>query len=188
MKLSQYQPKPFEKLKKERENQGINLPDFSPTPKKKPNLSFLWVIGIFFALFLLSMVYVVYDESGKPDITPERKAALERDLEKLENAEQYVAIASKDGLYPCLSCKNGQDSIFLMRYEVWKYGVTMNKEAGRYRNTLKKMGLEYDPQFRGALQQCLKQEKIKIYYYPTLPENLARVEQLLRPPGNPQDR
>lgn len=44
------------------------------------------------------------------------------------------------------------------------------------------------PQFLGNYLDCLKQEKIKIYYYPTLPENLARVEQLLRPPGNPQDR
>ena len=78
MKLSQYQPKSYRKQHKREENQELNFPDFSPTPKKNTNFSFLWLVGILFAFFLLSMVYVVYDENGKPDITPERKAALEK--------------------------------------------------------------------------------------------------------------
>ncbi len=188
MKLSQYQPKLSKKEHKRKENQELNFPDFSPTPKKKTNFSFLWLVGIFFALFLVSMVYVVYDENGKPDITPERKAALEKDLEKLRNAEQYALLTVFDGFYPCLSCTNGQDSIFLKAKEVYKYGVTTNGEVGRYRKTLDGKGLIYRRQFSGTLQECLEQEKIKIYYYPTLPECLARETKLLRPAGNPQDR
>jgi hypothetical protein len=188
MKLSQYQPKSYQKEHKKKENQDFNFPDFSPTPKGKTNFSFLWLVGIFFALFLVSMVYVVYDENGKPDITPERKAALEKDLEKLENAEQYVLKASINGFYPCLSCLNPLDSIFLKKGEVYRYGVTTNGEKGRYRNSLKSKSLIYEPQFLGNYLDCLKQEKIKIYYYPTLPECLARETKLLRPAGNPQDR
>jgi hypothetical protein len=164
MKLSQYQPKLSKKEHKKKENQDFNFSDFLPTPKKKTSFSFLWLVGIFFAFFLVSVVYVVYDENGKPDITPERKVALEKDLEKLENAEQYVLKADIEGWYPCRSCQD-TNAIYLHSKEVWKYGITINGEKGRYKNAPFPQGLFYEVEFEGNILECLKQEKIKIYYF-----------------------
>ncbi|MEO0728329.1 MAG: hypothetical protein AAFZ63_27530, partial [Bacteroidota bacterium] len=47
--------------------------------------------------------------------------------------------------------------------------------------------LLYLPQFVGTLTECLKQEKLKIYQYPLLPEAQLRKIVLARPPGNKYD-
>lgn len=133
------------------------------------------------------MSWIVYDDEGKPDIPFDRKQELDDYIRKLEIAEQYMLYATEDGFYACESCGE-EKSIFLKNGEVWKYGVTINGEKGRYPSGLPDSRLNYMIQFRGNLILCLTEEKRKIIYYPILPENLARDKKLNRPPGNSQDR
>ena len=160
---------------------------FAPkTPFRKRN----WLLASLFVVFLAWVSYLIFDENGKADIEEGRKKALQKELEKFEDSEQYVLTARRAAFFPCL---NGEcDSIWLQIGEVYKYGVTKNGQKGRgySENYLKTSNLEYFVQYKGALQECMKQEKIKIYYYPTLPENLQRSpkKRLNRPPANPQDR
>jgi len=44
------------------------------------------------------------------------------------------------------------------------------------------------PQYEGTEQECLIEEKRKIYDYPNLPECRKRSIVLMRPPGNKIDR
>ena len=97
-----------------------------------------------------------------------------------------MLLAAKAGRYPCFSC-TGKSSIFLHQGQVWKYGVTRKGERGRYGNWHVDQGLLYFIEYTGPLQECLRQEKLKIYNYALLPENLARTPPLIRPPGNKQD-
>ncbi len=131
---------------------------------------------------------VIYNPNGEAEILPDRKKDLDDDLYRIDHAEQYVLVAEFNGKYVCPSCPD-RDSIFLLVGEVWKYGITMNGQKGRYsQKFLDEQGLFYFTQFEGNVAECMKQEKIKIYHYPTLPENLKRQTKLLRPPGNKEDR
>lgn len=160
-------------------------------PIKKQKKSKLPIaVGFVFLLIMAVAPFLIFDELGNPSLSPKREGKLKRELDKLDEAEQYALLANNNGYYPCLSCKaSGVDSIqvFLFRGEVWKYGTTTRGEKGRYRNTLVDKNLRYTPQFVGTLADCLKQEKIKIYQYPLLPESLKRDFHLIRPPGNKQD-
>jgi hypothetical protein len=71
--------------------------------------------------------------------------------------------------------------------EVWKYGITRVGQTKRYSAGEIPKGLEYQIEFRGDYASCLKLEKIKIYHYALLPENLARSHPLIRPPENRVD-
>ncbi len=162
----------------------------SPSNQPKPKGNFRLLISLLIGIILLALIgVVIYTPNGEPEILPDRKKKLEDDLQKLENAEQYALIAQFSGLYPCPSCPD-QDSIFLLKGEIWKYGYTINGAEGRgYSQTFfRKTGLRYIVQFRGNVGACMAEEKIKIYHYPTLPENLKRQTKLLRPPGNKEDR
>ena len=166
-------------------------PDISGAPiqKKRQNPKFF-----LFLLGLLGMGVVIYmanedflvERDGKPDLAPWRKAKLMKELEDMEEGEQYVLKAVIPGLYPCYHCKNS-DKIFLNKGDVWKYGVTSKGEKGRYKGHLPVKGLFYYVQYEGLLQVCYKKEKIQIYNYALLPENLIRKKRLIRPPGNKQD-
>jgi len=48
--------------------------------------------------------------------------------------------------------------------------------------------MTYQTQFVGNIFECKKQELLKIYNYPVLPENLKRKIPLIRPPGNKIDQ
>ena len=113
--------------------------------------------------------------------------ALERELAKIEQAEQYVLKAGVAGHYPCYGCL-GKTDIWLNLNEVWKYGVTTSTQKERYRMGLPHPGLLYEVEYQGPLPECLRLEKIKIYNYALLPENLRRAVPLIRPPGNKIDR
>jgi hypothetical protein len=155
--------------------------------KKQPKRHFWWLIVLFSVLILGAVGVVVFDEDGKPEILPERKQKLKEELAKYDKAEQYALFAKSDGFYPCPSCSLG-DSVYLFAGEIWKYGVSVN---GKNRYTavfLDAQKLGYKTEYIGEIGECLKLEKIKIYTYPTLPENLKRKVKLLRPPGNPVDR
>lgn len=164
-------------------------------PIERPQKRNFPYIGLFLVismaiLSILAMAtfedYVVIDTAGNASLTPERQAALEREYEKLDNSEQYALLASSNGWFPCYNCI-GRDSIFLYFGEVWKYGVTKNGQAGRYGSTLPVSNLLYQTQLEGSIELCLKEEKRKIYHYPTLSENLKRLSPLVRPPGNFKD-
>ena len=127
---------------------------------------------------------VEWDE-GKPRLKKEFAERLERELLEIDDALQYVLLANRDGQYPCKGCPG--ESVFLNKGEVWRYGVTRKGEKGRYSEWyLKNSFLDIFVQFRGDMNDCLKQEKLKIFNYPLLPENLARPagERLASPPGN----
>jgi hypothetical protein len=154
----------------------------SVNPKPPPVVKTALVI-----LTALLSLYAGYEiTKDVPGLSPERQAKLNRELEELENAEQYVLRAARDGWYPCYSCP-GKKRIFLHKDEVWKYGVTRKGERRRYGRWHQEHGLYYLVQYQGPLQECLRREKILIYSYALLPENLCRKPPLLRPPGNKRD-
>ena len=158
-------------------------------------LNVYWIIGGLLLLMICGLIFFaanskddfVIIKDGKPELVPWRKEKLQKELEELDEAEQYVLIAGLPGWYPCYNC-HGVTLIFLEAGHVWKYGVTTKGEKQRYRAGLPAEELLYLVQFRGPLQECLKEEKIKIYNYAILPENLKRAKPLIRPPGNKIDR
>jgi hypothetical protein len=159
-------------------NRGQKPPKTSPPKSYKNALVIMTVLLSLFAAYKITKQNL--------SLSPERQAKLDRELEELDNSEQYVLRASRDGWYPCYSCPT-KNRIFLLKDEVWKYGVTRKGEKGRYGKWHIKQGLYYLVQYQGTLQECLRQEKIKIYNYALLPENLRREQQLIRPPGNKRD-
>lgn len=130
--------------------------------------------------------FLEFNENGRPILAPFRRAKLERELSELENAEQYALLAARAGDYPCYNCP-GKSTIFLESGMVFKYGVTRKGEDLRYGTWHIDHHLLYVIQFTGTWQDCLAEEKRKIYYYATLPENLRRAVPLIRPPGNKID-
>ncbi len=148
----------------------------------------LLAVGFFLFMALEWREVEVWVE-GRWELTPERAAERERQLKKPNQAEQYALIAKKAGYYPCLH--NPTKLIFLNIGEVWKYGVTINGEKVRYTTKyLQENNLLYRIEFSGDYAQCLAQEKIKLFNYPLLLENLARADslRLILPPGNAQLR
>jgi len=152
-----------------------------------PQLFIILLVSVLIGIILFARPFYEYDEEGNPQLAPWRADKLLKELSNLDEAEQYVLLARINGNYPCYSCEHNQAKIYLNRGEIWKYGTTTKGESGRYRKTLEGMNLVYWTQFRGGLLECLKEEKIKIYYYALLPENLIRTIPLIRPPGNKQD-
>ncbi|MEK7256965.1 MAG: hypothetical protein AAB316_19575 [Bacteroidota bacterium] len=128
---------------------------------------------------------VVEWEGDKPRLKKKRTAQLEKDIAAIRESVQYVLLAKSDGLY---RCKRNQDGfIFLKKGEIWRYGVTRKGQKGRYsEDFLEVNNLVFRIQFNGRLDECLEQEKLKIYEYPLLPENIARLptERQVYPPGN----
>lgn len=131
---------------------------------------------------------VILDEHGNEILAPARQQKLDRELEEIENAEQYALFATANTYYPCFSCPDGAKTIFLNTGEVWKYGTTRKGEGERYPNqNYGAPNLIFITQFVGTTTECLKMEKIKIYNYPLLPEAKRRKVRLFRPPGNTYD-
>lgn len=155
-------------------------------PTDRPFFLRLWLLFSIFMMLGLG-VYMMYKPETIGDIDPQRKEKLLRELQEIDNAEQYVLLAIEAGNYPCLNC-GPRSTIWLMANEIWRYGVTRKGEQIRYPSTeLARAGLRYQIQFEGTVAECLKQEKIKIYNYAIHPENLRRPFRLVRPPGNPRD-
>lgn len=128
------------------------------------------------------------DEYGEPQLKEWRAQDLERQVEELEQAEQYVLLAVEDGFYLCYHCNSR--TCYLQQGMVWKYGVTRKGMSGRYKTKwLMSMNLIYKVQFRGTLQECLIKEKSKIISYPLHHDNMVRniAERMARPPGNKND-
>ena len=128
------------------------------------------------------------DEQGELQLKEWRTQDLERQLQELEQAEQYVLLARTDGAYICYDCSSG--TCFLKKGMVWKYGVTRKGVSNRYPGEwLSDMRLGYIVQVRGTVYECLIEEKQKIFLYPLHLDNQIRkpVDRMARPPGNKND-
>ena len=167
--------------------------NFVKSPKRRKKSIFpvlvLTILGIGSILFLAykGVGFIEFDKDGKPKISEARQQRLGRELEELNNAEQYALRVVVSGYYPCYNCGTNA-SLYMFTNEVWKYGVTTKKQEGRYSEGLPVEGLYYDIQFRGTYQACLEEEKRKLFQYAILPENLKRNPPIIRPPGNKIDR
>ncbi len=160
-----------------------------PPRRNTPN----FLPGIILFVFALGAVILILNSSGflefndgRAELSKERQAKLEKELDELENAQQYVLVASRPGYYECYNC-GAKTTIFLEKGHVWKYGTTRKGEQGRYGDWHIQQDLFYIVEYEGPVQECLRREKIQIYNYATLPENLARPVPLIRPPGNKND-
>lgn len=166
---------------------------FKLEPKQPPQAPYKSVLLFIALCCILGLVahwkrvdFLEMDDNGQPKLATSREKKMEQRLKRLQKCEQYVIRARVSGYYPCYNC--GKDTtIFLLAGEVWKYGVTIQGKNKRYRTWLEKMNLRYRVQYRGTIQECLRQETLKIYKYPLLPENLKRKLPLIRPPGNKND-
>jgi hypothetical protein len=146
------------------------------------------------AAFLIAMAALQWTDvvewvEGEWRLNPKREAERDKQIRKIDDAEQYAFVANIPGYYECLHCPFKR--IFLKYNEVWKYGVTNQGEKQRYATQfLAQRGLKYVMQFSGTYSQCLIEEKRKLFEYPLLPENLARPDsiKLVLPPGNLQMR
>jgi hypothetical protein len=153
--------------------------------RKQQKPPYLWALLAIIAFSLIFFAAV----SDLENLAPERLGKLLGLYKKFEEkAEQYVLVVDIDGFYACPSCPGGV-KIWLKAGEVWKYGVSVNGETGRYSKTfLEGNRLRYKTEFVGSLTECYKMEKFKIFTYPFLPENIQRGEKkLFRPPGNISD-
>ncbi|HPH54145.1 MAG TPA: hypothetical protein PLY62_08835 [Bacteroidales bacterium] len=125
-------------------------------------------------------------DNQEPKLSPKEEAKLEKRLKEIDDSEQYALIAVESGYFACLH--SGKTVCYLQAGEIWKYGVTSKGEFGRYAGKfLRNHRVSYIAQFKGNMAECLKQEQIKLFNYPFLPENVARPleERLPRPPFNP---
>lgn len=149
------------------------------------------LLGVAILVFMAAIKWtdVVEWIDGEWRLKSKREAERDKQMRKIDVAEQYALIADVSGYYECLHCTTKR--IFLKSNEVWKYGVTNQGEKQRYTTQfLQQRRLSYLAQFRGTYSQCLVEEKRKLFEYPLLPENLARPDslKLVLPPGNLQMR
>lgn len=167
---------------------GAGKPDLRPTeshPTKPILLAVVRVVAIVMALALPAVIYLA-QQSEFPALAPREEARLQKRLREIDDSEQYALIAKVDGWYLCLY--SGRATCYLKKGEVWKYGVTSKGKYGRYTpDFLLDNRVAYLVEFKGNFAECLKQEQIKLFNYPYLPENLARLpaDRLPRPPYNP---
>lgn len=161
-------------------------PGLKPQPRRSILLFFLIcvILGAFAAW--KGADFLEIDEDGNVDISSKRQKQFNKRLKRIRKSEQYVLLAEMDGFYPCYNCGT-ETLIFLLKGEIWKYGVTIQGPKGRYGKMLSGMALLYKVEFIGPMQDCLEQEAIKIYHYAKLPENLKRDHPIIRPPGNRVD-
>lgn len=151
-------------------------------------ISILPILKVVAILLIALVIFTKVDfsaESEAPTLSPQEEAKLQKRLKEIDDAEQYVLIALESGWYPCNH--PGRPAFFLHEGEVWKYGTTTKGQFARYSiKYLAGINVSYFIQFRGTIAECLKQEQLKLFYYPYLPENLTRApeDRLPRPPYN----
>lgn len=162
-----------------------NRPPERNTPGILPGITLL-VASLGAVIFILYSLGFLEFNNGRAELSKKRQAKLQKELDELEHAQQYVLVASRPGYYDCYNCGT-KTTIFLEKGHVWKYGATRKGEQGRYGDWHIQRDLFYFVEYEGPLQECLRREKIQIYNYATLPENLARPVPLIRPPGNKKD-
>lgn len=159
--------------------------NLSPNPSPFRKL-LLYICVTLAVVFFALKPFIEFDNTGVPKLATWREEKLNRELKNLESAEQYVLLVVQSGMYPCYSCVDSA-TIFLKTREVYRYGITTKGKQGRYGSSLGGRRLQYVIQFEGTIEECLKEERRKIYAYALFPENLKRKNPLIRPPGNKKD-
>lgn len=168
---------------------GADKPQIRRQEDTKTQKSFLPLLrGAALALVAIAIFskLSLSGEGETPKLNPKDQEKLEKRLREIDDSEQYALVARNNGWYPCLH--SGRTTFYLKAGEVWKYGVTSKGQFGRYSSSfLFKNKVFYVVQFKGNFSECLKQEQIRLFNYPNIPENLARLpgERLPRPPYNP---
>ena len=164
---------------------GANKPlPTNPEPKTS-KFTLVLLAGSVLLIIVLIRNLVLEKNENKPKLSPKEKMKLQKRLREIDDSEQYALIAIENGYYPCLH--SGRKLYFLKTGEIWKYGVTSKGKFGRYTAAfLIKNKVQYRAEFMGTFSECLKQEQIKLFEYPYLPENLDRplTDRLPRPPYN----
>ncbi len=164
---------------------GANKP-LTQNPRQGTSKSTYLLLVCSVLLIIAFITNSVLEKSGnEPKLSRKEEEKLQKRLKEIDESEQYALVAMEDGWYPCLH--SGRISCYLKKGEVWKYGVTSKGEFGRYTALfLSKNRVTYFIEYDGTFSECLKQEQIKLFNYPYLPENLARLpaERLSRPPYN----
>lgn len=158
----------------------------TPPPQRK---NYWWLVIIALILVFAASKFedfVIQKDDGTYEIAPKRLEDLDRRLDKIDDAEQYALVATSNGWYPCFNCGTSM-KIYLYIGEVWKYGVSKNGSQRYKKHWYRSQRLQYIPEFRGTMTDCMKMELTQIYAYPLLPENIKRDEKLPRPPGNKVD-
>jgi len=171
---------------------GTQKPESLAGHKNSPNPVLILTLSI---VTLLIVAYLVFDPWGKPELTPERSAKRNREIEGIKAkprkdgpCEVYALLARNNGWYPCYNCTDSV-KIYLHKGEVWKYGKTCLGQTGRYSQYyLLNNKLDYKRINSGTEADCLIEEKKLIYAYPTLPECIKRGFLIIRPPGCKYDK
>lgn len=164
------------------------LPKKSQHSKRKTHhLLFIFISLIFIIATWKGVDFLEMNEAGEVILSKKRKTKLETNLKELQEGEQYALIVTQTGIFPCYSCVHSS-TIQLFPGQIWKYGVTMKGQQGRYKGSLPVPNVLYREQFVGTLQDCYMEEQRKIFNYALLPENITRKTPLIRPPGNKYDK
>jgi hypothetical protein len=143
--------------------------------------------GIVFILVIAVSILRIYFSKiiETPTLSLQEEQKLQNRLKEIDESVQYALIANEEGWYPCNHA--GRLTFYLFAGEVWKYGTTTKGVLGRYSiKFLEKNNVSFLIQFHGTIGECMKEEQRKLFYYPYLPENLARPvpDRLPRPPYN----
>ncbi|MCB0597598.1 MAG: hypothetical protein H6557_24430 [Lewinellaceae bacterium] len=91
-------------------------------PSSPPKLIFWLIGGILLVAAYKGVDFIEVGKDGKIRLSKQRQEKLDREIENLKEAEQYVLVALYDGWFPCYNCGTSTQ-IFLRRGETWKYGV-----------------------------------------------------------------
>lgn len=144
-----------------------------PPPKSSP-----WPPGITILLLALAMAALKWEDvarllkDGNWGLAQERQEELEDTLERNENAEQYVLIATVSGWYECYLCEEGK--YWLNEGEIAKIGITTNPAERYSQQWLKDHRVNYHVETEGDLAAVRKAEIERIASYPFTPENMKR--------------
>lgn len=121
-------------------------------------------------------------------------AEIEKQLAKTAdypNCEVYFLHTRQSAHYPVLGYGNTiVDYEYMRTGDIWKVGMTKNKESGRYSSdtfyknpkegiNLTRANLNYQQVYTGTYKQCIIFEKLLIYTYSLWSEH----SNLLKPPG-----
>lgn len=145
-----------------------------PTPPKPNPLPV--IAGIAAVLLLLAALkwadVARRQKDGSWGLSEERQQEMENTLERNENAEQYVLLATTSGWYECYLCKDGV--FWLNKGEIAKIGITTNPAERYSQRWLEDNRVEYIIEVEGNLATVRRAEIERIASYPLLPENMAR--------------
>jgi len=156
--------------------------------KRKPPLFpfIVLLIGFVAVLFASSDFWKrFYDDPGLDNAEVEAAQQEAEEIAKRhENWIQYALIATSTMKRPCLRCPNGVNIVTVKTGEVYKYGITTQREK-RYKQRLyQTLEVRLQEEVEGSYTMCKTSEINKILAYRFLPESRKPEVILTRPPGN----